>query len=126
MIKTLLLVGSGGFLGSVSRYFLQSFVNKQTSTDFPWGTFCVNVLGCLVIGCVYALTEKYTNMSNQIRLFFAVGFCGGFTTFSSFAMDKLVLMQNNQILHFISYIMLSVGVGFFMVWLGLTLTRNLI
>lgn len=125
MIKTLFLIGSGGFFGSIVRYLAQSWINQSTQSSFPWGTFFINILGSLLIGIVYAISDKMDVFSQQFRLFFAIGFCGGFTTFSSFAMEKLSLINSGQFLQMFIYLALSVIVGVIMVWLGFFIIRHL-
>lgn len=123
MIKILLLVGTGGFMGSICRYLVQEWFVKATSSSFPWGTFVANILGSLIIGLVYTLVEKQGVFSQEIRLLLAVGFCGGFTTFSSFAMENFTMLQLGSLLPFFAYLALSVIAGLFMVWAGITLGR---
>lgn len=124
-MKTLFLIGSGGFLGSIARYLVQNWINQSTQSTFPWGTFFVNVLGSLLIGMIYALSEKMGVFSHHVRLFFAIGFCGGFTTFSSFANEHLTLINNHQIFQSLIYSGLSIIVGIVMVWLGYVIVRHL-
>ncbi len=96
MLRTLLIVGSGGFIGSVMRYLVQQFVEKGATTTFPWGTFVANVAGSFIIGVVFALAEKGNLMNSELRLFFAVGICGGFTTFSSFAYNNFTMLKEHS------------------------------
>jgi len=78
MIRTLLLVGTGGFLGSISRYLVSRFVQNSIPSSFPYGTFFVNIAGCLLIGIIYGLSERSSLLTPGWRLFLAAGFCGGF------------------------------------------------
>ena len=96
MLRTLLIVGSGGFIGSVMRYLVQFFIEKGATTTFPWGTFVANVAGSFIIGVVFALAEKGNLMNSELRLFFAVGICGGFTTFSSFAYNNFTMLKEHS------------------------------
>lgn len=123
MTKILLLVGTGGFLGSISRYLVQDWFVRTTNTTIPWGTFVANVVGSLIIGIIYALVEKQGAFSQEIRLLFAVGFCGGFTTFSSFAMEKFTMLRSGELLPLFTYLSLSIITGLFMVWLGVSLVK---
>src|SRR5680860_1653336 len=105
MLRTLLIVGSGGFIGSVMRYLVQIFVEKGMATTFPWGTFVANITGSFIIGIVFAFAEKGNLMNAEWRLFFAVGICGGFTTFSSFAYNNLIMIKENSI----GYLLFNIG-----------------
>lgn len=124
MLKTLLLVGAGGFLGSIGRYLASLYVNRLIPSEgFPFGTFFVNILGCFLIGLIYGLAEKHDWMTPEARLFLATGFCGGFTTFSTFSYESLTLLNNGQYTQVFLYISLSVAVGIALVFVGLTLGK---
>ncbi|MFV0530315.1 MAG: fluoride efflux transporter CrcB [Flavobacteriales bacterium] len=103
LMKDLLLIFIGGGFGSVLRFF----IGKELNTTFPYGTLFVNVLGAFIIGIVLALFQKEL-LSNTSRLLLAVGFCGGFTTWSSFAFEKFHMLREGHITHFILYIGLSI------------------
>jgi CrcB protein len=125
MLKNILLIGTGGFLGSVARYFI-SRLNLSTSfLSIPVGTLLVNVSGSLIIGFLMGFSERSTVLTTEARLFLMVGLCGGFTTFSSFTMENLSLLHNGQIFQIFLYTSLSVLLGFFAVWLGYALTKLL-
>ena len=125
MIKNILLIGSGGFIGSVARYFI-SRLNLSTSfLSIPVGTLLVNVSGSLIIGFLMGFSERSTILTTEARLFLMVGLCGGFTTFSSFTMENLSLLHNGQIFQIFLYTSLSVFLGFFAVWMGYALTKLL-
>lgn len=96
MIKTALLIGAGGFAGTVLRYFTQLISYKFLSISFPYGTFAVNIIGCVLIGIFYAAFDRGSIASSEIRLFLTVGLCGGFTTFSAFSFETLELMKTGQ------------------------------
>jgi CrcB protein len=125
MLKTILIIGSGGFLGSISRYLLAKFVQESALSSFPWGTFFVNVLGCFLIGLFYGLAEKGTLFTPGTRLFLTVGFCGGFTTFSTFAHENLALMRDGAFSLFLLYTGLSIFLGLIAVYLGHLITKIL-
>src|SRR6056297_1920493 len=95
MLRTILLVGTGGFIGSVLRYLVQVFVEKDLASTFPYGTLVANVAGSFVIGIIFALAEKGDLMSAEWRMFLTVGICGGFTTFSSFAYNNFTMLKEN-------------------------------
>ncbi|HKK81653.1 MAG TPA: fluoride efflux transporter CrcB [Prolixibacteraceae bacterium] len=123
MWRAILIVGTGGFLGSVSRYLGQIAVEKVMHSSFPWGTFVVNILGSFIIGMIYALAEKGNLLSAEWRLFLAVGFCGGFTTFSSFAYNNLNLLKDQAIGMFLWNTMGSIILGITMVYVGILAVR---
>jgi CrcB protein len=101
MIRTLLLVGSGGFLGSVSRFLVSKFLQSNVISVIPFGTFFVNISGCFLIGLVYGLSEKNSLFDEGWKMFLAAGFCGGYTTFSTFANENLALLRDGDIFHFL-------------------------
>jgi fluoride exporter len=126
MLKTMLIVGSGGFIGSALRYLVQVNVEKLMSSTFPMGTLLVNVTGSFIIGIIYAFAEKGNLMSPEWRIFLAVGICGGFTTFSSFTMDNLNLMKDNSLIQLLLYTGGSIFLGILAVYLGIILTRAIL
>ncbi|WP_282125400.1 fluoride efflux transporter CrcB [Marinifilum flexuosum] len=118
MLRTLLLIGMGGFLGSISRFLVGQGLHRIFDTVFPIGTMTVNIIGSFIIGVVYSLAERDNLISPEIRMFLAVGFCGGFTTFSSFAFDKLNLLKDSGFLYLSMYVGGSVFLGLLAVYLG--------
>jgi len=123
MFRTILLIGIGGGIGSVFRYFTTIFVKKYVSLSFPLATFLTNVLGCLLIGILLGTFERHQLTNPDLKFFFVTGFCGGYTTFSTFAYENVNLVQTNNSAIAFAYIGLSVLTGLFAVWLGLTLTK---
>jgi CrcB protein len=123
MLRTILIVGAGGFIGSVMRYLVQFFVEKQLSTTFPWGTFIANITGSFIIGIVFAMAQKGNLLSAEWRLFLAVGICGGFTTFSSFAYNNLSMLKEQAYGQFIFNVGGSLILGLLAVYLGMILVR---
>ena len=123
MIQSLLLVGTGGFIGSILRYLVQHFFVHNSTSHFPWGTFTAHITRSLIIGIVYAFADKHAVFSQEIRLLFAVGFCGGFTTFSSFAAENLNLLNNHDYVSFALYTGLSIFTGLIMVWVGVNIVK---
>lgn len=118
MTKTLIAIFLGGGTGSVLRYAIQQLVNENfTSPHFPWGTFTVNILGSFLIGLFYALSARL-GLSAEIRLLLTTGLCGGFTTFSTFSNDGLLLLKQGHPGTFILYTLASVVLGVIMVWAG--------
>jgi CrcB protein len=125
MLRTLLIVGFGGFLGSILRYLVQVFVEKGLTSTFPWGTFVANMVGSFIIGIVFAFAEKGNVMSSEWRIFLAVGICGGFTTFSSFAYNNLNLLKEHSYGQLLWNIGGSLVLGILAVYLGIVLVRSL-
>tara|TARA_Y100000590_G_scaffold342688_1_gene391365 strand:- start:698 stop:1069 length:372 start_codon:yes stop_codon:yes gene_type:complete len=120
----IILIGLGGFLGTVIRYLLQSLTSYLYPFQFPLGTILINVLGSFVIGLIYQFTNQNTILSDDIRLFLTVGILGGFTTFSAFSIDVMLLYQNNgKVIAFI-YLLLSVMLSIIAVFAGMTIFKN--
>ncbi|MEK7855013.1 MAG: fluoride efflux transporter CrcB [Acidobacteriota bacterium] len=91
---------------------------------FPFGTFAVNILGCLLIGMVFGLSQRHEWLSPELRMFLTVGFCGGFTTFSAFAYENIILLQEKDYLTFALYSVLSFAVCLLVTLAGLVITRG--
>jgi len=125
MIKQILLIGFGGFAGSVARYFVSKLNLTYEFYAIPVGTLSVNILGSLLIGFLAGIADKSPIMTADLRLLLMVGLCGGFTTFSSFTNENLMLMHNGQFLPIFLYTGLSILLGFLAVYLGYT-TSNLL
>lgn len=123
MIKTLLLVGTGGFLGSVSRFLASRFIQTSLPSTFPFGTFFVNITGCLLIGLIYGFSDRSSLLTPEWKMFLAAGFCGGFTTFSTFANENLALLRDGDFFHFFIYTGLSVFLGITATFLGVLITK---
>jgi fluoride exporter len=123
MIKMFFIVGFGSFIGGGSRYLAQQFITKQFPSPFPYGTFIVNIVGCFIIGLIFALSEKADVISTEMRLLLATGFCGGFTTFSSFSLENFGLLRDGQYFHVFAYVGLSIFVGFLATYLGILLIK---
>lgn len=122
MLKNILLIGAGGFAGSIGRYLLSRFLELRIFTSFPLGTFTVNVIGCFIMGLLYGLTVKGT-ASPEIRFLLATGFCGGFTTFSTFSLESLTLLQDGQFWFAFLYIAGSLVAGLAAVWIGFLIIK---
>lgn len=125
MSKSLVLVGIGGFLGSISRYLAALFIARMYSSVFPYGTFIVNIVGCFLIGLFYGLSKQLNWFSPEWSLFLATGFCGGFTTFSSFAYENLALLQRGDYFIFAAYSISSFVLGIVAAFAGLFLIRTI-
>lgn len=125
MLKNILLIGAGGFAGSIARYFLSRLNLAVDLFSIPVGTLLVNVIGCFVIGILTGIAEKGAFLSAEWRMFLMVGLCGGFTTFSTFAGENLMLLHNGQFGALITYTGLSVLLGFAAVYFGYASTNIL-
>ena len=121
-MKQLLLVFLGGGLGSLLRFIISKTFNNYFQ-HFYLGTFLVNMIGCLIIGLVLGLSFKNNLLSQNQTLLLTTGFCGGFTTFSTFAFENHSLLRNGEILHFSIYTISSIVIGILAVLLGLWLSK---
>ena len=122
MIKDIILVGIGSGIGGICRYLISLFMSHAQS-GFPWGTFTANVAGCLLIGLLWGVTSRFHNLSPAFSLLFMVGFCGGFTTFSTFSKEGLAMLQANNYILFLFYAIGSVILGIMAVALGYYTTK---
>jgi CrcB protein len=125
MIKQVLLIGFGGFIGSVARFYVSKLNLTYEIMAIPIGTLTVNILGSFLIGFLTGIAEKSPIMTADLRLLLMVGLCGGFTTFSSFTNENLMLMHNGQFLSILLYTGLSLLLGFSAVYLGFTASNLL-
>ena len=123
MSKTLVLIGVGGLLGSVCRYLVSLYITKQIPSAFPYGTFIVNLTGCFLIGVIAGLSQRYNWLTPEWRFFLTTGFCGGFTTFSSFAFENTKLLQAGQYFTFGLYSVASFALGIVAVFAGLAISK---
>lgn len=123
MFKSILLIGTGGFAGSVLRYLISRYLSLFWPVSFPAGTFIVNILGSFLIGIIMGLSFK-SSISTQTRLLLATGFCGGFTTFSTYSLEIFELVQRGETGISLLYLLASLIGGVLFVWIGF-LTANL-
>jgi CrcB protein len=119
MTRSLILIGAGSSIGGILRYLTQQFVQKHYPSSIPFGTLSVNIIGCFIIGIIYALADRGNILSPTMRLLLATGFCGGYTTFSSFAYENISLMQEGEFFYVALYVLMSVIIGFAAVYLGI-------
>lgn len=120
-----ILVGIGGALGAMARYGFSVLVGRFWTTGFPLATLLINIIGSTLMGILVGTLARTTpTMSNDIRLFVAVGILGGFTTFSSFSLDTIVLFERGELTQAIGYVALSVVVCLAGLYLGLLITRG--
>ena len=123
MFKTILLIGSGGFVGSVARYYISKIIQDSSFTSFPAGTLSINIIGSLIIGFFLGVALNYRSFTVEWRMILMVGFCGGFTTFSTFTSENLKLIQDGQFFYVFLYTGLSVFLGFSAVYLGYIISK---
>ena len=105
------------------RYLVQYFVEKGLSSTFPFGTLIANIVGSFIIGIVFALAEKGNLMNAEWRMFLAVGICGGFTTFSSFAYNNFTMLKEGTFGQFFWNVGGSLFLGILAVYLGVIIVR---
>lgn len=118
MIK-ILIIGTGGFLGAVLRYYASGYAQYISgSYSFPVGTLAVNLIGCFIIGAVSKLAEDIGLFSIETRLFLTIGFLGAFTTYSTFGYETLSLLRDNEWLYALTNVGLHLFLGIGAVWVG--------
>jgi CrcB protein len=125
MLKDVLLVGAGGFAGSIARYLVGVLVASQTALVFPLATFVVNVIGCFLIGVLFQEADRADVLSSDLRLLLMTGFCGGFTTFSAFSVENVQLLQKGEFMFAAANIVLSLAVGIAATWFGIAVARSM-
>jgi fluoride exporter len=121
-----LMVGVGGCLGSLLRFWLGSYIGGKMGTRFPYGTFLVNISGSFLIGLVFAFLTARSQWSPYWRYLIPIGFIGGYTTFSSFEFETLRAIQDGQLTIGLLNVVLSVVLGFLMVWVGAIVGKVLV
>lgn len=120
-----LLVGAGGAIGAMARYGLASAVGRLWPMGFPLATLLINIIGSCAMGVFVGLMARFLpDWQEDVRLFVAVGLLGGFTTFSSFSLDTIVLIERGALLQAGAYVLLSVVVCVIGLYLGLLVTRG--
>ncbi len=122
--QLLAAVAIGGSLGSVARYLVAIGAGRLVGTEFPWGTLVINIAGSFLIGAFAESFALSWNVSQAVRVFLTVGICGGFTTFSTFSLDAIVLMQRGELWVAGAYIAASVALSILALFGGLLLVRT--
>ncbi len=112
---------AGGVLGTLARYMLAGVIYNKVGTDFPYGTMLVNLIGCFLIGFFDTIFQEKFLLSPMMRIFLMAGFCGAFTTFSTFMLETGNLIRDGEMLRALLNVMLSVGIGFIVFRFGILL-----
>ncbi len=124
-MREITLVGLGGFAGSVLRYKVGALLlHTSPNSQFPWATLIVNGVGCLLIGIIATMIERFTSYNAELRLLLLTGVLGGFTTFSAFGLETLLLIRNGSIILAFINIASNFLIGILSVWLGLILVNS--
>ncbi len=124
MMRTLLFVGGGSFLGGIARYLVKVGCGKLfPAATLPLGTIVANVAGCFLIGLFYGIASRHTTMSQDMLMFLTVGFCGGFTTFSTFMNENMSMIQGGELFNSLLYAVLSLVLGLAFLYLGTLASR---
>ena len=125
MLRTILLVGLGSAGGGILRYLAGRWIHTIIPTSFPIGTMVVNILGCFIIGLVYCIFSKNTTMDSNLQLLLATGFCGGFTTFSSFMHENYAMIENGNFIQVAIYTGLSIILGLLALYFAIYLCKHI-
>ncbi len=123
-MRILFLIGAGSFIGGIFRYLLSQCVHAKFFAKFPLGTLIVNIIGCFCIGLFFGLANKI-NFSNEWKLFLVTGLLGGFTTFSAFSNDTVLLFKDGQVLYAAIYIFSSIFLGLAATFIGNAIIKNI-
>ena len=119
------VIAAGGALGAVMRFWMSSAVYAWLGRGFPWGTLSVNLLGSFIIGLAFVMLTERLTVGSEIRAFIMIGFLGAFTTFSTFSLETLALMQEGLLLKAAMNILVSVVLCIIASWSGMLLARSL-
>lgn len=123
-MKTLLAIAAGGAIGALARHFLSGRIYMAFGTSFPWGILTANVVGSFIMGLVVEMAALHWSPSQPLRAFITVGFLGALTTFSTFALDTVVLADRGQLMLAAVYVVVSVGLSVAALVGGMTLVRS--
>ena len=119
------MVGLGGFIGSIARFWLGSYITHRMGARFPYGTFVINVSGSFLIGMIVTLLAERSQWSPNLLYLIPIGFIGAYTTFSTFELEAFRSVHSGELLLSLLYVALSVVVGFVAVWLGVITGKTL-
>ncbi|MBD79381.1 MAG: fluoride efflux transporter CrcB [Crocinitomicaceae bacterium] len=123
MWNNFLLIFLGGGLGSVLRFVIAQYITRKIESGIPWGTLVVNIAGSLILGALTGFIHKMNLSGSQYTIFFTIGFCGGFTTFSTFAFENMQLIKNGDWTQVILYTLASVILGILAAFVGFALLK---
>lgn len=123
MWTNLLYVMIGSAIGGGCRFLVSKVVTDNTASVFPWGTFAVNLVGCLLIGVLFGLADRGVSLSPQMKALLITGFCGGFTTFSTFAHENYLLLNDSRFWILFLYAVLSFALGLLLAHAGHALAQ---
>ncbi len=123
-LRLISIVGMGGFTGTIARYLLQQFFYRNYPSLFPFGTLAVNLLGCLLIGIFFGISEHGNFLSQEWRMFLTIGFCGGFTTFSALSYECVQLLNAGAYTSMVAYTLASVVIGVVATFLGIWMVNT--
>lgn len=119
----MIVAGVGGFFGTCGRYLTGVAAKKVFKSSYPFGTFCANSIGCFLIGLLSGLLNGH-EIDTTMKVLFITGFCGSYTTYSSFSLDMYSLIKEGKYLQFATYLITGVGFGLLMVWAGMSITSH--
>lgn len=124
-MNQILAIAVGGALGSIARFGLSVWIHSWAGRDFPYGTFIVNVSGCIAIGFLFVLFTEGLSNNTVLRAAVLIGVLGGYTTFSTFSIEAFNLIEQGEALKALTYVLSSVVVGLLGTWLGIWIGRLL-
>lgn len=123
LFESIILAGIGGFFGATGRYLVGVVSKKIFNSTYPFVTFIVNIAGCFLLGLIFGLWSRH-EIYPTVKWLFITGFCGGFTTFSSFTLDMYSLLKAGKYIRFVTYLVTSVAGGLLMVWAGMVIAMR--
>ena len=124
-MSQILLIGAGGAIGAIGRYWMSTLVHQYAGRDFPWGTLVVNVTGSLLMGLLYVLLVERMATNGDLRALLMVGLLGAFTTFSTFSIETLLLIEQGALARAGGNVLLSVVVCVLAAWIGVVVARSM-